>query len=295
MNRKGSIKKILLVLLLFLTAGVLMSYPFIANLVFEHRTDSIVKTVEESSIKADHTKVNEIIKKAKEYNKSISDGCIQLQDPFIEEIQMEKAERYSSVLNLNGNEVMGIIEIPCIEVKLPIYHGTSGDVLEKGIGHLQGTSLPVGGKSTHSVLTGHTGLSNAKLFTDLTEVKKDDVFFLNVVGEKLAYKVDKIKVVLPTELSDLYVVNNKDYCTLVTCTPYGVNTHRLLVRGTRVEYEKIIENPDVLKSNLTESNWMREYQQALKISVGIFCISIGCIFYKRKNRRTIKNEYKNKS
>ena len=143
---------------------------------------------------------------------------------------------YNNILNLDQSGVMGYLEIPCISVDLPIYHGTDAEILERGVGHLAASSIPIGGKSTHSVLTGHTGLSSAKLFTDLTEMKKGDLFFINVLGQTLAYKVDQISVVRPKDTRKLRIVDGKDYVTLVTCTPYGVNSHRLLVRGTRVPY-----------------------------------------------------------
>ena len=165
---------------------------------------------------------------------------------------------------------------------MPIYHGTSDSVLEKGVGHLQGTSLPVGGESTHTVLTGHTGLSNAKLFTDLTEVEEGDIFFLNVMGEKLAYKVDQIKVVLPSELNSLKVVPGEDYCTLVTCTPYGVNSHRLLVRGVRTDYKEAVESPETFESREVKSKWMDEYKKALLISIGCFCGGLIILFAVRR-------------
>lgn len=131
---------------------------------------------------------------------------------------------------------MGYIEVPKIDCSLPIYHGTDEGALQIAIGHLEGSSLPVGGKSTHCVLSGHRGLPSARLFTDLDQMEEGDVFVLNVLGRKLAYEVDQIKVVLPDEMSDLEIVQGKDLCTLVTCTPYGINTHRLLVRGHRTKY-----------------------------------------------------------
>lgn len=147
----------------------------------------------------------------------------------------EDLEKYEDILNINGNGIMGYISIPKIKVELPIYHGTSASVLNVAAGHLEGTSLPVGGASTHSVLSAHRGLPSAKLFTDLDEMEVGDVFTITVLDQVLTYEVDQIKIVEPNEVDDLYVVEGEDYCTLVTCTPYGINTHRLLVRGTRIE------------------------------------------------------------
>ena len=147
----------------------------------------------------------------------------------------EDKEEYNSLLNYGGDGAMGYIDIPKIKISLPIYHGTSDEILKKGVGHLEGSSLPVGGESTHCVLSGHRGLPSAKLFTDLNELEIGDRFTLTVLGRELVYEVDQILTVLPEETDPLLIVEGEDYCTLVTCTPYGINSHRLLVRGTRVE------------------------------------------------------------
>lgn len=178
MNRNRSIFKVLLVLLLFLVAAALILYPFIANYVFEHRNDSFVNTVEKLETKVTDKNKERILENVRKYNQAISSGHIQLRDPFVEDLEDRDIEKYQELLSIGEDGVMGIVEIPVIDVKLPIYHGTSKSVLEKGIGHLEGSSLPVGGEGTHSVLTGHTGLSNAKLFTDLIEMKKETFFSL---------------------------------------------------------------------------------------------------------------------
>ena len=147
----------------------------------------------------------------------------------------EQKKVYDALLNIAGNGVMGYIEIPKIKCNLPIYHGTDESVLQIAIGHVQGSSLPVGGAGTHCVLSGHRGLPRAKLFTDIDQLTEGDVFLLRVLDETLTYEVDQIRTVLPDELDDLAIEEGKDYCTLVTCTPYGINSHRLLVRGHRVE------------------------------------------------------------
>ena len=157
-------------------------------------------------------------------------------DPFIAGGDTAKPDNYDQTLSLPDTDIMGIIEIPTINVDLPIYHGTSADVLEKGIGHLEASSMPVGGADTHCVLVGHTGINNAKLFTDLVKLNVGDVFYLHVLGRTLEYQVDQIEVVLPLLLDDLKRVEGQDYCTLVTAYPYGINTHRLFVRGTRIDY-----------------------------------------------------------
>lgn len=272
MNKRGIVKG-LMVFLLFGIAIALTMYPFISNWLFENKTDSVADAVEQAAQEMDNSEQQAALQAAREYNQVLASGHVTLTDPFVAE-QEGESDEYESLLNLTGDGVMGMVEIPSISVNLPIYHGTSEAVLEKGVGHLQGTSLPVGGESTHTVLTGHTGLSKAKLFTDLTELEEGDVFFLHVMGEDLAYEVDQIKVVLPSELDDLKIVPGEDYCTLVTCTPYGVNSHRLLVRGTRTDYQEAVENPETFEDKEVESKWMEEYKKALLISVGCF---IGCL------------------
>lgn len=146
----------------------------------------------------------------------------------------ERAE-YESLLNVSGNGIIGYIEIPMIQCSLPIYHGTEESVLQIAVGHIEGSSLPTGGAGTHCVLSGHRGLPSAKLFTDLDQLAEGDTFILRILDETLTYEVDQIRTVEPYELDDLGIEEGKDYCTLVTCTPYGINTHRLLVRGRRVD------------------------------------------------------------
>ena len=154
---------------------------------------------------------------------------------------------YFDALNVTGNGMIGYLKIDCIGVELPIYHTTSDDVLNKGVGHLEGSSLPVGGANTHSVLSAHRGLPSSKLFTDLDHVEKGDTFQIVVLDQVLTYQVDRIKVIEPTDFSDLQIEEGGDYCTLFTCTPYGINTHRLLVRGVRIETTK--EKPIIYISN----------------------------------------------
>ena len=170
----------------------------------------------------------QLLQEAEAYNKSLleKEGTRYL-------LTDEEREEYESLLNISGNGVMGYINIPKINISLPVYHGVDESVLQVAVGHIEGTSLPVGGKGTHSVLSGHRGLPSARLFTDLDELEKGDIFFLMILDETLSYEVDQIRIVLPQELQDLEIDPYMDYCTLITCTPYGVNTHRLLVRGHR--------------------------------------------------------------
>ena len=281
--RKGiSGKKGLLTISLFTSAIILMGYPYIANYIFEHRTDSIVETTEKLERNMEDRKREEYADEINKYNQELYSGRIQLQDPFKEMFEEKETGKYNELLNINKNGIMGTIVIPAINIKLPIYHGTSEKILEKGIGHLEGSSLPLGGENTHTVLTGHTGLSNAKLFTDLSEMKEGEFFFLNILGEQLVYQIKQIRIVLPTDLEELYIKKGKDYCTLVTCTPYGVNTHRLLVRGERVENEGIFENKRNFEKKRIESRWMKEYKYALKSSLGMLGGSFILLYFFRK-------------
>lgn len=162
-------------------------------------------------------------------------------------IDYEEIPGYYDTLKLPGSSIIGYVKIDKIGVELPIYHGTSNEVLDVGVGHLEGSSLPVGGESTHSVMSAHRGLPSAKLFTDLDRLEMGDTFQITVLDQVLTYQVDQVKVITPTEVEDLQIAEGKDYCTLFTCTPYGINTHRLLVRGIRIE--TITEKPIIYVAN----------------------------------------------
>lgn len=229
-------------LMLFIGAvsiGVLvMIYPVISSNL-NYRTS--LKQIDDYSanVSENPNKVNDsILENARNYNKKMVG--INITNSFSEE-KKESAD-YLSQLDVNGNGIMGYIKIPRIDVEIPIYHGTSSETLQKGVGHLEGSSLPIGGSGTHSILSGHRGLPSSKLFTDLDQLKKDDMFYVYVLDNVLAYKVDQIKIIDPSDTRDLTIVDGKDYITLVTCTPYALNTHRLLVRGEHVEYKEDVLN-----------------------------------------------------
>ena len=191
----------------------------------------------------------------------------------------------------NGDGLMGSIEIPKLNLTLAIYHGLSTEVLEKGVGHVEGTSLPIGGASTHAVLAGHRGLPSAKIFTDLDQMKNGDIFLIHVLGKTLAYKVDQIKTVLPEESSELDIIEGEDHVTLVTCTPYGVNTHRLLIRGIRTEYvepeEKAEETPIQQIAKVDPVKIM-----IIGLVAMVIMIIIVYIVIRRKNRKTEESSRK---
>lgn len=223
--------RVIFCVIIFMTGLGIASYPFISNLVAQRHASQVVKDYETNVEEMNEEKIDAMKEAAKKYNEQLS-NVVSVDD---ENENNEQGESYADLLNIG--ESLGYITIPKIDVNLPIYNGTSQDVLSKGVGHMEQSSYPLGGESTHCVLTGHRGLPSAVLFTDLDKLEIGDEFFLHVLDEILAYKVDQIKVVEPNESGDLEIIDGKDYCTLVTCTPYAINSHRLLVRGERTEYK----------------------------------------------------------
>ena len=219
---------IVLVILLLIGLSLLL-YPTVSDYWNSFHQTRAIATYAENVAALDNASYDAIWDAARQYNRNL---CSRSNSFLLSEEQ--KAE-YKSLLDISGQGVMGYIEIPEIDVSLPIYHGTEDPVLQVAVGHLEWTSLPVGGESTHCVLSGHRGLPSAKLFTDLDQLAEGDTFILRILDETLTYEVDQIRTVEPYELDDLGIEEGKDYCTLVTCTPYGINTHRLLVRGRRVD------------------------------------------------------------
>lgn len=262
------VKKILVTL--FIGASLaMMFYPWISNFVNQHQADITVNNYKKKEKSLSEEQKEEMWKKAQMYNADLAKNQVELTDPFVESKSAIKSGLiYNNLLNIDKSGMMCYLEIPCINVNLPVFHGTAASTLERGIGHLEGSSLPIGGKSTHAVLTGHTGLNNAKLFTDLTEVKEGDLFFLHTLGKDLAYRVIETEVVLPEETQDLLIRKGKDLVTLITCTPYGVNSHRLFVTGIRTKY--IPEEKENAKDDRSkDSQWMNEYKKAAIIGLAI--------------------------
>lgn len=262
------VKKILVTL--FIGASlVMMFYPWISNFVNQHQADITVDNYKKKEKSLSEEQKEEMWKKAQMYNADLAENQVELTDPFVESKSAIKSGLiYNNLLNIDKSGMMCYLEIPCINVNLPVFHGTAASTLERGIGHLEGSSLPVGGKSTHAVLTGHTGLNNAKLFTDLTEVKEGDLFFLHTLGKDLAYRVIEIEVVLPEETQDLLIRKGKDLVTLITCTPYGVNSHRLFVTGIRTKYTPE-EKENAKDDRSKDSQWMNAYKKAAIIGLAI--------------------------
>ena len=219
---------ILLVFILLIGLSLLL-YPSVSNYWNSFHQTRAIATYAENVAKLDNNQYDQLWEEARAYNQALRFRS----NPYY--LSEEQKAQYESLLDVSGLGVMGYIEIPEIDVSLPIYHGTEESVLQIAVGHLEWSSLPVGGESTHCVLSGHRGLPSAKLFTNLDQLKEGDVFMLRVLDEVLTYEVDQILIVEPQETDALKIEEGKDYCTLVTCTPYGINTHRLLVRGHRIE------------------------------------------------------------
>lgn len=227
----------LMIGIIFLAGLSLLLYPFVANQWNNYRQKQLISSYEQTVSQKEASNgidYDAELKKAEAYNEALLPSI--LPDSFAIADASEEDQTYMNTLNIAGDEMMGIVEIPKIDIKLPIYHTTKEDVLKQAAGHLEGSSLPIGGKSTHSVISAHRGLPSASLFTDLDQLKKGDHFLIHVLNETLCYEVDKISVVKPEETSALAVEEGEDLVTLLTCTPYGVNTERLLVRGHRVPY-----------------------------------------------------------
>ncbi|MGX8716047.1 MAG: class C sortase [Lachnospiraceae bacterium] len=264
---------------LLLLAGVgMILYPLISsrwNALHESMAIHSYQKIEESRDGAD---LDLLLENAERYNRRLAG------DEGRWEFSEERHRSYMEQLNPDGGGLMGYIRIPVISASLPIYHGTDDQVLAKGIGHLEGSSLPVGGKGTHSVLSGHRGLPTARLFTDLDKVKEGDVFMIHVLNRELVYKIDRISVVVPEDTSLLSISEDDDYCTLMTCTPYGVNSHRLLLRGSRV----CDENPP--RENRDDGNLFEHGLDSYLVPAGaaFILIIISRLVRKRKHGRRIK-------
>lgn len=224
---KKHLSTILLILILLVGIAIML-YPTVSDYVNSLHQSRVVSAYAENVEKIDPEQYKEILEAARQYNSEL------IQRAPCSKLTEAEAERYEQLLDVAGDGLMGYIKIPCIKVSLPIYHGDSDVVLQSAVGHIEWSSLPVGGESSHCVLAGHRGLPSAKLFTHLDEVAEGDIFTLHVLNEVLTYEVDQILTVEPQETEALQIVPGKDYCTLVTCTPYGINSHRLLVRGHRV-------------------------------------------------------------
>ncbi len=277
--KKKHISTIIIALIFLAGLGFLL-YPTVSNLWNRAHQSRAIATYTKQVEKLDDSQNKEMLKAARKYNKSL----LKKSDHW--KLSKKDKKKYESLLDVSGTGIMGYIEVPKIDCSLPIYHGTDEGALQIAIGHLEGSSLPVGGKSTHCVLSGHRGLPSARLFTDLDQMEEGDIFILNILGRKLAYEVDQIRVVLPEEMSDLEIEEGKDLCTLVTCTPYGINTHRLLVRGHRTEYveKKVAEEKKEVQTKKTDIRLM------IAGGAGVLMLLIIIIVIVIKRRRKRRNQ-----
>ena len=273
---------IVLAVMLFVSAAAITVYPLVANYINDKY---------QSLVRSDYTKEiqelgTEEIESAKAAAQAYNDSLAPLR--YNREAVQAASVDYESLLNLNGSGIMGFVEVPKLGINLPIYHGTGETVLEQGVGHLVGSSLPVGGESSHAVLTGHSGVAGKKLFSDLDQLRSGDVFYLRILNETLAYQVQEINKVLPYETDLLAPVHGEDLCSLITCYPYGVNTHRLVVRGSRIPYEEAVVVEENTADEPVKSTWKEQYYHGLLIgggaAIGAVLVGFGIVFLQKKRR-----------
>lgn len=277
-KKKGKTKTVLLICLgviLLLASLITFLYPLISNYINQRSKTEVISEYSQQVDAIEDNSRDEMLAAAKEYNATLVPGSNTEEEYFTEDMLKAAAESYYDLLNVTTSGMMGYIEIPEIDIYLPMFHGTSEEVLEFGIGHILGTSLPVGGESVHTVLSGHSGLAQDRMFSDLEELEIGDVFYLHVLDETLAYQVCEITVVLPEDVSLLSVEKGRDLCTLVTCTPFGVNTHRLLVTGERIPFEKAEEVVLEAKEDepiIAVNTWGQEYLKGVLIGIGVIAV-----------------------
>ena len=275
-----------IILIVGFCIGLIISlYPLISNIYSRRNQIQVINDYTEDIKEIDTKQIAKELELANAYNRKLNQTIV-LTDPFDPSAIDMADDVYYDILNYTDDGVMAYINIPKIDVNLPIYHGTDSEHMLKGVGHLVGTSFPVGGVDTHAVLSAHSGLSTAELFTNLADLKKGDLFYIHVLDDVLAYEVDKINVVKPDETNDLKIVPGQDYVTLVTCTPYGINSHRLLVRGHRVEY-----NPDLEKQESKKANndvWFKEYIKSIVSGIGIIVLIIIFIVVLKRVKRVLR-------
>ena len=269
---------------LLLMAGLLIfNYPTISTLYNQLHQGTVMAEYDEGLAKMEQEELDAYRQEAVEYNERLAGSGAVIQDAFTQGDAGEDPE-YEGILDMEESGVMGAVEIPGINVYPPIYHGTSADVLNIGAGHLMGTSVPVGGESTHSVLTGHRGLPTAELFTDLDQVREGDVFYIHILKETLAYRVYDIETVLPEQVDSLSIQEGRDLVTLVTCTPYGINSHRLLIHAERTDYDGAQDSQTAaMREGLWQ--WLLS-QKTFLLSVGLIVIMLiyGIIRFIRRIR-----------
>lgn len=272
-KKKSSRSTWILVLILLLGIGI-MAYPSVSDWWNSLHATRAIASYSNAVENTDSSRITEMLEAARAYNRSLllKENAFTMSD--------EELEEYKSLLDVSGTGIIGYIQIPSMRVNVPIYHTTDEAVLQIAVGHLEWTSLPIGGESTHAVLSGHRGLPSAKLFTDLDKMREGDTFTVTVLNQTITYQVDQIRIVLPDDISDLGIVPGQDYCTLVTCTPYGINTHRMLVRGHRVANAQgeLVVTPEAV--------WIPTYITIPAVGIPLlFLFLLGMLLFYRVNRR----------
>lgn len=279
--------QIILAAVLFLLALGLTLYPVISNYYNQRHQSQIQTAYREVLEQTDTAELKRIREQAVAYNAAITPGAAE--EAYTQESIIAASNDYVNQLDLGGTGIMGYVVIPRIDVELPIYHGTGSDALDRGTGHLLGSSLPVGGEGTHTIITGHSGMASQKMFTDLEQLQEGDVFYLRVLDKVLAYQVDAIHTVLPHDTKYLGIVPGEDLCTLVTCTPTGINTHRLLVQGSRIPFVPAAETQEsaLPYEENTVSHWEDQYWLGIRLGlVAMVCmvLLLNVLLYLRKKK-----------
>ena len=274
-DKRRKIITISLAVLFFLLALGLTIYPLFSSRYNEAHQSQIHTEYQEAVNALPDTAIPEARAAAQSYNKELWSSIVQY-GSYSKDSVTSAMEEYAGLLDLTGTGTMGYVHIPKLAVSLPIYHGTEEETLDRGVGHLIGSSLPIGGGSTHAILTGHSGLASQKMFSDLDKLEIGDTFYLEVLNKFLAYEVDQINTVLPHDTTYLGLEEGKDLCTLVTCTPFGVNTHRLLIRGHRIAYTpEDEESPSIEPAETSEpvdSTWEQEYEKGVYFAIGVIVV-----------------------
>lgn len=282
MKKKFWVPFLCFVLLMLIGIGLVL-YPLISNWYGERVRSTVEVQYNEAVAKLEDESIREAFRAAQAYNDSLY--SVQL-DPAA------AVDDYNSLLNLSGNGIMGYVEIPVIDMNLPIYHTVAESSLQKGAGHMTGTSLPIGGKSTHTVISAHSGMSGARMFTDLDKVQEGDLILLHVLGDTLAYAVDTITVTDPADIEAIEIQQDEDLVTLVTCTPYGVNTYRLLVRGHRIDLtkEEIAEETEATEQEA--STWMEKYIEGIFFGavIGVAVLAAVLVLVRVLSKKDRKNQ-----
>lgn len=274
-DKRRKIITITLAVLFFLLALGLTIYPVFSSRYNEAHQSQIHTEYQDAVQALPDTAIPEARAAAQSYNEELWSSIVQY-GSYSKDSVASAMEEYAGLLDLTGTGTMGYIHIPKLAVSLPIYHGTEEETLDRGVGHLIGSSLPIGGSSTHAILTGHSGLVSQKMFSDLDKLEVGDTFYLEVLNEFLAYEVDQINTVLPHDTAYLGLEEGRDLCTLVTCTPFGVNTHRLLIRGHRIAYTPEDEESPTIEpaetSEPVDSTWEQEYEKGVYFAIGVVVV-----------------------